>query len=193
MKNPDLLFLGNDSGIYVSNDGGGNWLAMRGNMPTVAVHDLVIHPRENDLVAGTYGRGVWVTDISLFREMTEELWPKEAHLFEIEPRVGSRLRAWGNYQLYGDRHITTPNEPFGLVIYFYLKNTPKKAARIRIADPYGTPVKTIDVEPTQGINRTVWAMVDEEDESVQPGDYVVTLEVGEAQLMRRARIVGPSH
>jgi hypothetical protein len=193
MGNPNLLFLGNDSGVYVSNDGGGHWVAMRGNMPTVAVHDLVIHPRENDLVAGTYGRGVWITDISPLREMREELWSKDVHLFEIEPKVVSRMRAWGNYQLYGDRHITTPNEPSGLVIYYYLKNTPTEAVSIHIADPYGTQVKTIEVEPTQGINRTVWDMTNEEDERVPPGEVVVTLEAGEEKLSQRTRIRERQH
>jgi hypothetical protein len=193
MKNPDLLFLGNDSGIYVSNDGGGNWLAMRGNMPTVAVHDLVIHPRESDLVAGTYGRGVWITDVSLFRGMTEEILAEDVHLFEIEPKAGSRLRAWGNYQLYGDRHITTPNEPMGLVIYYYLKDAPTEAVRILIADPYGDQLKAIDVEPMQGINRTVWDMTNEEDERVPPGEVVVTLEAGKERLARRTRIRERQH
>jgi hypothetical protein len=81
----------------------------------------------------------------------------------------------------------------GLFIYYYLKNRTKTAARIHIADPYGTQVKTIDLDPRQGINRTIWTMVNEEDERVPPGDYVVTLEIGEDKLMRRARIVAPSH
>jgi len=58
--NPDLLFLGNDMGVYVSIDGGKKWVRMRNNMPTVAVHDLLVHPRENDLVVATYGRGLYI-------------------------------------------------------------------------------------------------------------------------------------
>jgi flagellar hook assembly protein FlgD len=64
---------------------------------------------------------------------------------------------------------------------------------IHIADPYGTQVKTIEVEPTQGINRTVWDMTNEEDERVPPGEVVVTLEAGEEKLSQRTRIRERQH
>ena len=57
-KNPDLLFLGNDTGVFVSIDGGKSWVKMNNNMPNVPVHDLLVHPRESDLVVGSYGRGI---------------------------------------------------------------------------------------------------------------------------------------
>jgi len=62
-KNPNLLYLGTDMGIYVSLDQGLNWQSLCNNLPTIPVHDLAIHPRENDLVLGTHGRSVWIMNI----------------------------------------------------------------------------------------------------------------------------------
>ena len=71
--NRNLLFVGNEKAVYVSIDGGESWARMQNNMPTVGVHDLVIHPRENDLVVGTHGRSIFVTDISPLEELTADV------------------------------------------------------------------------------------------------------------------------
>ena len=66
---PNIIFCGNDMGVYISSHRGKIWLAMNGNIPAaVSVHDMFIHPRDKKLVIGTYGRGVYILDdISLFR------------------------------------------------------------------------------------------------------------------------------
>ncbi len=84
-KNPDLLFIGTDKAVYVTMDGGKVWTKMQNNMPVNPVHDLVIHPRENDLVVGTHGRGFFITDISPLQELTREVLASDAYLFGIEP------------------------------------------------------------------------------------------------------------
>ena len=61
-KNPHLLFAGSEFGAFFSVDGGGSWAPMGVGLPTVAVHDLVIHPRDGDLIAATHGRSVWILD-----------------------------------------------------------------------------------------------------------------------------------
>ncbi len=81
-NNPNLLFLGNEIGLYVSIDAGESWGRLKNNMPTVAVDDLVIHPRENDLVIGTHGRSVWVLDdITPLEEMSSQVLASDSHLF----------------------------------------------------------------------------------------------------------------
>ncbi len=62
VKNPSLLFAGTEFAVYASLNGGGRWHRLMNGMPTVATQDLVIHPRENDLVAGTHGRSIWILD-----------------------------------------------------------------------------------------------------------------------------------
>jgi hypothetical protein len=82
----DLLFLGTETGLYVSLDGGRGWLHLRKSIPTASVMDLVIHPRDGDLVIATHGRALFVLDdLTPFREMTEKALGKPLHLFAPGP------------------------------------------------------------------------------------------------------------
>src|SRR5262249_36476303 len=176
VKNKDLLFVGNDRGVYVSIDGGAHWTALRANMPTVPVHDIVIHPRENDLVVGTYGRGMWITDVGPLREMNAAMLDKDLHLFDIEPKRRRGEGAWGNYHLYGDRYATTPNEADGLTIVYYLKNAGSTAS-ITVEDATGRTVRTQQSPAAAGLNRVVLNMQAERGQPLPAGDYSVTITV----------------
>jgi hypothetical protein len=81
---PNLLFVGTEFGAYFSNDGGKNWTKLSG-LPTIAVYDLDIQQRENDLVAATFGRGFWVLDnYSPLRTLNKENLDKKAHIFPVK-------------------------------------------------------------------------------------------------------------
>src|SRR4029079_18833101 len=109
-RSRDLLFVGNDVGVFVSIDGGGHWSQLKANLPTVPVQDLTVHPRENDLVLGTYGRAFWVGDITPLQELSDAVLAESAHLFDIEPRVRYGFGDQGmNYNLFGDAFIDVPN------------------------------------------------------------------------------------
>ena len=200
-KNPSLLFLGNDRGVYVTLDGGGNWVSMRNNMPTIAVHDLLVHPRENDLVVGTYGRGIYIADISPLQELNENILDKEIYLFSIEPKAQWTTRQWGNYTLYGDRHLATPNEPNAIVINYYLKEKTEEKVKITITDPYGKVLNQLNGKTEAGINRVLWNMRIQPPQEpsnqpqrrwerplAEPGEYVAILEVGDKKFTRKALI-----
>ena len=90
-KNPDLLFVGTDRTVHGSLDGGRHWNELRSNLPTIPVHDLVIHPRENDLVVGTFGRGFYIADISPLQELTQRVIESDVHLFRIETKSLTRI------------------------------------------------------------------------------------------------------
>ena len=103
-RNPHLLFVGNDIGVFVSIDDGGHWSRLKANLPTVAVHDLLVHPREQDLVLATYGRALWTGDISPLQEITPETLHEDVHLFDVKPKARYGFGRQGmNYELYGDR------------------------------------------------------------------------------------------
>lgn len=198
-KNPGLLFIGNDKGVYVSISSGKIWAYMRNNMPTISVHDLCVHPRENDLVVGTYGRGIYITDISPLQEMNEEVLAEDVHLFKVEPAVYRETRAWGNYELYGDRHHSTPNESNGVVISYYLKEKADVPAKVTITDPYGEILAQPAGRDAPGVHRISWNMRRQRSgeqpqtrrgfgPAVEPGEYVVILEVGDTKLSQRFRI-----
>ena len=73
VKNPHLLFAGTESAAYASIDDGQHWLRLMNNLPTVPVADLIVHPRDGELVAGTHGRSFYVMDIAPLQELTPEI------------------------------------------------------------------------------------------------------------------------
>jgi hypothetical protein len=185
--NPNLLVVGNDSGVFVTADGGKRWIALRSNMPTAAVHDLVIHPREGDVVAGTYGRGIWVVPIAPLREMSEETLARPAHLFTVKPVTQRKEGIWGNYRLYGDDRVTTQNDPNGMVLNYYLRDAVEGSLSISIAGSAGE-VRKLQGPGRAGVHRVVWDLDDSKGQPAGPGEYTVTLEVAGQKLSQKARL-----
>jgi hypothetical protein len=183
-KNPRLLFVGNDMGVFVSLDGGDNWQPLRSNMPPVVVRDLTIHPRENDLIVGTYGRAAWITDISPLQQFTPEVAGSNFHLFEVEPKPkqnSSQQSGWGNYHMTGSNHLRTPNEPNGLEIWYYFREGATGSAVMVITDEDGREVFRRDVRPATGINKLYWNT-----SRANPGTYRVDLSFNGEKISRKA-------
>jgi photosystem II stability/assembly factor-like uncharacterized protein len=124
---PGLLFAGTEFGVHVTVDGGQRWVELTGGMPTIAARDLEIQRRENDLVVGTFGRGIYILDdYTPLREISEaKLDEQEAMLFPIKrtpmfiPRA--RLGLPGK-AMQGDAFYTAENPPFGAVFTYYLRD-----------------------------------------------------------------------
>jgi hypothetical protein len=144
--------------VWVSLTAGAAWLRLEANLPTVPVHDLTVHPRENDLILGTYGRGIFVGDISHLQELTPAVLDRPLHLFAIEPRAAYQFRALGNYHLYGDAFIEVPNEPEALVITYYVREKSESGAQVTIADVTEQPVAALKGPAARGLNRVLWNM-----------------------------------
>jgi hypothetical protein len=177
---PNLLFVGTDTGVFTSFNRGEEWWPLKSNMPVVPVQDILIQAREGDLVAGTYGRGIWQTHIAPLREMGGDFLTRETALFPIQPFTPGPGRAWGNFRLYGDRYPTTPNEPNAMTIAYYLsKETP---VSIAISDASGKVVRKLNGPDKPGINRALA-------EPLPPGDYVVTLTAAGRDYTRPAKVV----
>jgi hypothetical protein len=157
-RNPRLLVVGNDRGVWVSLDGGGHWQRLEADLPPVPVHDLTIHPREHDLVLGTYGRGVFVGDISHLQQLTPEVLGAPFHLFDIAPRPFYGFRNLGNYNLFGDKYLEVPNEPEGLTVMYSLRDAAGAPARVTVSDIAGRAIATLDGPADAGINRVLWNM-----------------------------------
>lgn len=183
-KNPDLLFAGTDHGLFVSIDGGKNWVIFRNNMPQVKVTDLMVHPRENDLAVATYGRGVWITNIWPLQELKPDVLERSVHLFSIRPAVQKQYPVFGNYELLGDSHLMTPNEPDEVVIFYYLKNELAEKPRVKIYDQSGNLLQELEGTKEAGLHRIAWDMRKKDDgrsrwrPQVEPGVYKVILEAG---------------
>jgi photosystem II stability/assembly factor-like uncharacterized protein len=117
--NPNLLFLGTEYGIYASINQGENWMKFSQGLPTIAVKDLAIQKRENDLVAATFGRGFYVLDdYSALREVNETSISK-AQLFK--PRKALQYEPTsGGTSSQGSGHYTASNPDFGALFTYYL-------------------------------------------------------------------------
>ncbi len=126
---PNLLFVGTEFGIFVTLDGGGKWIQLKGGMPTIAVRDLEIQRRENDLVAASFGRGFFVLDdYTPLRELSQDLLEREAHIFPIKKAwsyIEARPLGGGEKASQGAAFFTAPNPPFGATFTYYLKDSLK--------------------------------------------------------------------
>jgi photosystem II stability/assembly factor-like uncharacterized protein len=152
--NPKLLFAGTEFALYFTVDGGDKWIRLSGGMPTINVRDLAIQRRENDLVAGTFGRGFFILDdYSPLRSVSAEVLQQEFTLFPVKNALsylaaqplGGRGKGFQ-----GESLFTAPNPPFGAVFTYYLKNgletrrqarqrREREIARRNEAAPYPTP------------------------------------------------------
>lgn len=153
-KNPNLLFIGTDKAVYISIDGGKNWSKMKNNMPTIPVHDLVIHPRENDLVIGTHGRGFFITDISPLQQLTPEVLSKDSHLFEIKPKVQWMMPS---QKATSAQNFVGENESHAVVINYYLEQPVRGKVKFTIFDG-NRPIFEFSGLNKPGLNRAEWGM-----------------------------------
>lgn len=128
--NPNILFVGTEFGVFVTVDGGTKWTQLKSGLPTIAVRDMEIQKRENDLVLATFGRGFYVLDdYSALREITEEglekdtakiLAVKDGKMYIEGARLGRRGKTFQ-----GESYFNTPNPKIGAVITYYVKEAPK--------------------------------------------------------------------
>ncbi len=119
-NNEDLLVLGNEVGVYLSIDRGDGWVRLKNNLPTVPVDDIVIHPRDNDLVVGTHGRSIWIMDdITPLEQLTQELLASSAHVFPVQAATMFSLA--GGWPFW-HADYAAPNPPVGATIRYYLKD-----------------------------------------------------------------------
>ena len=129
--NAQLLFAGTEFGLFFTVDGGAHWVQLKGGMPTIAVRDLEIQRRENDLAIATFGRGFYVLDdYTPLRSASREQLGKDAVLFPVKDAL-LYVEQPSRKDSRGDSFFTTPNPPFGAVLTYYLKDGVKTRAEIR--------------------------------------------------------------
>ena len=144
-KKAGLLFAGTESGMYVSFDDGDSWRSMQGNLPNTSYRDAMIHG--NDLVVGTYGRGLWVLDdISALRQMTPATEREAAHLYA--PGDAVRLHRNVNQDTpYPPEVPHADNPPEGAVIYYSLTTAPSGPISLDVLDAAGKAVRHLSSTP----------------------------------------------
>ncbi|HLL77194.1 MAG TPA: hypothetical protein VK421_18215 [Pyrinomonadaceae bacterium] len=209
-RNPNLVYAGTELGVFASYSGGTNWIPLSlKNLPVVAVHDIKIHPRENDLVLGTHGRSVYVfDDATPIQQMTPDLMRADVHLFDIRPalRYTTRFTRYG----IGDRVFTGQNPPYGALVTYYLREKPddKTTVKGQVLDSRGRVVfENTRLPKEKGLNRIAWDLrvggpqvrrppTDEETQftggprgpQVVPGTYTVRLVVGSKTVDKKVEV-----
>src|SRR5947207_4743527 len=156
---PDLLFLGTEFGLWVSIDGGKNWAQFKGNhFPAVAVRDLAIHPRDNDLVLATHGRGIWIIDdITPLRALTPDLLKQEVAFVSARP-VQQRIEGSGGWAN-GDAAFIGDNPPDAAVINYYQRERHLFGRlKLEVLDSSWRVIDELPASKRSGLNRVTWPM-----------------------------------
>src|SRR6266550_3015241 len=151
-KRRGLLFAGTESGVYVSLDDGDHWQSLRLNLPTTVVSDIAIH--DNDLIIGTYGRGIWVLDdFAVLRQLSTAAATGPAHLFK--PSDAVRVRRNVMYNTPFPREVPqAPNPPDGAIVYYSLGAKPSSDITIEVLDGRGNVVRHMSSAPPRAVRET---------------------------------------
>ena len=133
--NPDLLFAGTEFGCFFTLNGGVNWIQLKSGLPTIAIKDMAIQTRENDLVLASFGRGFYVLDdYSPLRSLTTENLDKKAMIFPVRSTleyIETSPLGLGGRSSQGSGFYLAENPPFGATFTYYVKDVPKSPKSIR--------------------------------------------------------------
>ena len=157
-KNPNVLYSGTEFGLFVSPDRGGKWMRIRSNLPTVPIHEIVFHPRDNDMIVATHGRSIWILDDATPLQQYAEAARADAFLFDI--RGGMRFNPANDRGFVTNKPFFGKNPTYGVPISYHLSK-PQTSVALRIRDGSGTQVREItgnDLRDAQkaGVNRVFW-------------------------------------
>ena len=166
-KRPGLLYAGTDAGVYVSFDRGDAWLSLCADLPTTPVMDLVVHPREDEMVIATHGRSLFLLDARPVQALSDAVQASDLHLFDVRP---VRL-TWQP-----GREVP-PQPPRGrALLHVWLKAA--SAVQVSIRDAEDRPVRTMSVRGAAGVNRVEWDIRRDDGRDAPPGVYRADVTAG---------------
>ncbi len=192
LKNPNVLYIGTEFGLFVSLDKGARWTRVRANLPTVPIAEITMHPRDNDMILATHGRSVWILDDAAVFQQAATALASNAFLFDIRPATsynpGSFRPSFGSP---GDRRFWGRNPEQGAAISYALR-APAQSVSARITDAAGATVREMPAaefarELGAGVHRVQWDLRHQplpdsvvsgrggDGPFVLPGDYRITL------------------
>ena len=156
-RNRELLYLGTEYAFYVSLDGGREWKRFMNGLPTVRIDDILVHPRDNDLIVGTHGRSIWIIDdITPLQQFNETVAETDVHLFSVRTTTRWAEDTMLARGLGGAKHFRGANPSGGAAISYHLKGAPAGDVRIAILDMRGNVVRDLVGTKLPGINRVQW-------------------------------------
>jgi photosystem II stability/assembly factor-like uncharacterized protein len=157
-KNPNVLYSGSEFGLFVSPNRGGTWTRVKGMLPTVPIHEIVFHPRDNDMIVATHGRSIWVLDDATPLQQYPEAIKSDAFLFDTRPAM--QFNQANDRGFLADKPFFGKNPTYGAPISFYLSK-PQTNVALRIRDAAGTQVRELTGDDLReargaGVNRVYW-------------------------------------
>jgi photosystem II stability/assembly factor-like uncharacterized protein len=158
LVNPNLLFLGTESGLYISIDGGQNWASFKGNIPRVPIMDMVIHPRDQSLVLATHGRGIMIIDdLTPLRQLSQDFQDADVKFIKTKDyviREHSFTQEWNG----DDEFIGQVPQESAPILYYMKKRQVFGDIYIEIYDPEGKLIKKLPAGTRKGINQVNWTI-----------------------------------
>jgi hypothetical protein len=202
-KNRDLLYVGTEFGLFISLNAGQHWQRFMTNYPTVRTDDIVVHPRDNDLIVATHGRSIWIADdITPLQQFTPMARDADMALFDIRPAIAYLNDQQHNQVVGGQKVFVGENAPRGTAISYYLKSASTSDVKITITEG-ARVVRTLEGTKNAGINRVWWNLAETPETGqqagrgggrggfaqVRPGTYQVTLEAAGKKITKPLEVL----
>jgi len=157
-KNRNLLYAGTEFGLFISLNAGTTWEKFMNNYPTVRTDDILIHPRDGDLIVASHGRSLWIADdITPLQQWSDQVASSDATLFDVRPAVAYLSDIRLDVSTGGEKQFEGENPARGTAIQFYMKAAGD--AKVAISDQSGRLVCESTVKASAGINRVQWTLV----------------------------------
>lgn len=187
--NPELLFVGTETGVFFTVDSGEQWTRLAGGVPTIAFRDLVTQARENDLVGATFGRSFYILDdYSPLRMVTADMLQNDTVLFPVRrahwyvPRRPLSCARTGCVDSQGFSYFVAPNPPFGAVFTYYLPE------QVRSSREQRQEAERDRIEQNESVDFPDWDRLGEEEREAAPA-IVFTVTDTDGNVVRH--IEGP--
>ena len=205
-RNRNLLYVGTEFGFFVSLDEGGSWRRLMAGLPVVRVDDVVVHPRDNDLVLATHGRSVMVMDdVTPLQQLTPEVMEQDAFLFEPREAVAWKQNRMRSRSVTGDKVLRGDNASPGTAIHYHLADdVDADDVSLTVSDVVtGEVFRGLEATGREGINRVRWDLRGNVPEGetgggffggpqapvAEPGTYRVTLTVNGGEFSRLVTVL----
>ncbi len=203
-RHEDILYAGTEFGFFISGDEGQEWHRFMNGLPVVRIDDVLVHPRDNDLVLATHGRSIYVMDdITALQATTDETIRQDVHLHEPRESVRWRNDHVQSRSVTGDKNWQGENAPAGTAIQYWLSEAARGDVSITIANALtGQVFRTMEGTGLAGLNRVQWnqrgnplqgrGRGGSERPRAQPGVYNVTLSVNGEEYTTSLRVLEDS-
>jgi len=156
-KNESMLYVGTEFGFFVSGDEGQEWHRFMNGLPVVRIDDVLVHPRDGDLVLATHGRSIYIMDdITPLQALTDDIMTSDAHLFEPRDAVMWRNDRMQNRAVTGNKIWTGESAPAGTAIHYWLSDEASEANLTITNAVTGEEIRTIEGTGEEGMNRVQW-------------------------------------